>query len=547
MGEVFWLQTDLYEKNEELREIQDRWIDGVETTENVILHLQRIHRRSELSTDDLNQLMRYLRNHDLQDSVAHIRVNMGTPTNISEAIFAIDGRHTTVADDCISFNPDENRISVYITDVAHFFDNDQVFKHLHEDAYERAISWYLPHALFSMIPRQVQEEKLSFSGNGHTGLSICFSFSIAGNGSVHHPNVRCTRIPPPIVLTYDQVNNSMLHMANQTVLPPHQCAGFENKCTYCLGFHFRSMYNLLLKLQNFRKLGCNNSSTIQSPEEIPEDVSLPLRVVRVLRGRPVVDLCRTMNDPVPPRENLARFVVSESMTAANHVAATFANQNNLEVIYSHNFIQGYRVGLTLNHNNIVGLYGYCKVTSPCRRVIDFYNQVLIKIGLQWLHERHVSNSFSSQSDLNDPVNANYRNAVRQIQANIGHEEDPQEESEDAFKDEIIETFHLIDERERLVKRYDEYFNESNKYFYFQQLGRHKTRCRQQIRILSIANPHRPVNEQHLTLFFLAMNWEVENVLYHFRTVPNDGIEVGQNREVRIISSDSTSWELEVEI
>ena len=205
------------------------------------------------------------------------------------SIFTIDGPFTRDFDDALSLERIDGgyRLGVHITDLAPFI---QVDGHLDREAFTRASSIYLPVDQIPMFPSSLSNNALSLVKDSHR-LAISLLADFDGDW-----NIGNYRFIPTIVridkrLTYDQVN-----------------------AVYRKEPVFSALYQLSQALR--QKRAANGALLIPLPEihfEFENNSAIQVRLI--------------------PQDSPAKIIVSECMILYNRLAAKFASETALPILY----------------------------------------------------------------------------------------------------------------------------------------------------------------------------------------------------------------------
>ena len=205
------------------------------------------------------------------------------------SVFTIDGPLTRDFDDALSFQPINggHRLGIHITDLAPFIPVDE---HLDKEACIRASSIYLPVNQIPMLPSSLSSNALSLvKGFNRLAISLMVDFDKGWN-------INNYRFIPTIVriekqLTYDQVNAA--HASDPI---------------------FLALYQLTQALR--QKRAGNEALLIPLPEihfEFSDNSDIQVRLIE--------------------QETPARVIVSECMILYNWLAAKFASETALPMLY----------------------------------------------------------------------------------------------------------------------------------------------------------------------------------------------------------------------
>jgi exoribonuclease-2 len=205
------------------------------------------------------------------------------------SIFTIDGPFTRDFDDALSLEPIDGgyRLGVHITDLAPFI---QIDGHLDKEACIRASSIYLPVDQIPMLPSSLSNNALSLvKGLNRLAISLIVDFD-------RDWNIKDYRFIPTIVriekqLTYDQVNAVY---ADEPIL--------------------LALYQLSQALR--QKRTANGALLIPLPEihfEFDNNSDIQVRLIE--------------------QDSPAKIIVSECMILYNWLAAKFASETALPILY----------------------------------------------------------------------------------------------------------------------------------------------------------------------------------------------------------------------
>jgi exoribonuclease-2 len=277
------------------------------------------------------------------------------------SIFTIDGPFTRDFDDALSLQPiDEGyRLGVHITDLAPFI---EVNGHLDREASDRASSIYLPVNQIPMLPSNLSSNVLSLvKGCKRLAISLAADFD-------RDWNLKQYRFLPTIVkierqLTYDQVN-----------------------AVYADDEHvFSALYQLSQALR--QKRVAHGALLIPLPEihfEIDNNSDIQVRLI--------------------DQDTPAKIIVSECMILYNWLAAKFASERSLPILYrsqeppqerlvydesryiyyvfqQRRKLQPRLIDIVPQPHSGLGVDVYTNATSPLRRYMDLIVQRQIHSAL----------------------------------------------------------------------------------------------------------------------------------------------------------------------
>jgi exoribonuclease-2 len=311
------------------------------------------------------------------------------------SVFTIDGPLTRDFDDALSLQPIDggHRLGIHITDLSPFI---QVDEHLDKEACLRASSIYLPVNQIPMFPSSLSNNALSLvKGFNRLAISLMVDFDKGWN-------INNYRFIPTIVrveeqLTYDQVNAA--YTGDPVLL---------------------ALYQLAQALQQERAV--NGALLIPLPEihfEFDDNSDIQIRLIE--------------------QETPARMIVSECMILYNWLAARFASETALPILYrsqeppqerlstdESNYIyyvfqQRRRLHplfidtIPQQHSGL-GVDVYTNATSPLRRYMDLLVQrqihsALLKKGPVYTESRLKELTILIQQTLRD-IDLMKRNQIR---------------------------------------------------------------------------------------------------------------------------------------
>ena len=311
------------------------------------------------------------------------------------SIFTIDGPLTRDFDDALSLQPIDggHRLGIHITDLSPFI---QVDEHLDKEACIRASSIYLPVNQIPMFPSILSNNALSLvKGFNRLAISLMVDFDKGWN-------INNYRFIPAIVrveeqLTYDQVNAA--YTGDPVLL---------------------ALYQLSQVLRQERAV--NGALLIPLPEihfEFDDNSDLQIRLIE--------------------QETPARMIVSECMILYNWLAARFASETALPILYRSQEPPQER--LSTDESNYIyyvfqqrrrlhplfidtipqphsglGVDAYTNATSPLRRYMDLLVQrqihsALLKKGPVYTESRLKELTILIQQTLRD-IDLMKRNQIR---------------------------------------------------------------------------------------------------------------------------------------
>ena len=306
--------------------------------ENLDLH--RLSIRSDFSERALKET----------DSAIKKGIDSGERKDLTDlSIFTIDGPYTRDFDDALSLEPrgEGYRLGVHVTDVTPFI---KVDGHLDREASRRASSVYLPATQIPMFPQSLSNNALSLvKGCKRFALSLFADFDRDGN--LNNFEFLPTTVMVEKQLTYDQVNN--IYKEEPLFLALYQL---------CQAFRQKRVDNgaLLLPLPEILFEFDNNSN-----------------------------ICPRLIEQNTP----SRIIVSECMILYNWLAAKFAFDKSLPILYRSQEPPQERLSIdeskyiyyvfqqrrklrrliidTIPHpHNSLGVDIYTNATSPLRRYMD---------------------------------------------------------------------------------------------------------------------------------------------------------------------------------
>jgi exoribonuclease-2 len=334
----------------------------------------------------------------LQEASAIIRKEVDTSVreNLTGlSIFTIDGAYTRDFDDALSLEPLKKgyRLGVHITDVAPFIEPDSF---LDGEASARASSIYLPVHQIPMFPPELSNNSLSLLKD-HERLALSLMADFDGDWNLTQYRFSHTILRVEKQLTYDEVNTEYTHEPI-----------------------FLALYRLTQTLR--QKRAANGAMMIPLPEiHFEIDNSSTIRVKLVEQDTP------------------ARIMISECMILYNCLAAKFASENGIPILYrsqeppqerlpinEYNYIyyvfqqrrklQPLSIDTIPRPHHGIGVDAYTNVTSPIRRYLDLLVQRQIHSGISngnplYTESRLKELSMSIQQTLKD-IGVMNRNQTR---------------------------------------------------------------------------------------------------------------------------------------
>lgn len=275
-------------------------------------------------------------------------------------IFTIDGPHTRDFDDALSLEPVNGgyRLGIHITDVAPFIEPDGP---LDREAFGRASSIYLPVTHIPMLPPKLSSGALSLVKDVNR-FAITLFGDFNENWDLMGYRFALTVVRVEKQLTYDEVNE--MYLQN----PIHV-----------------ALYRLAQALRQRRAM--NGAMLIPLPEiHFAFDDGSPVRAALIEQDTP------------------ARIMVSECMILYNWLAAKFASETGVPILYRgqeppqeilpfdefHYIYYVFRQRRRLHPLSIdtmprphsgIGVDVYTNATSPLRRYMDLLVQRQIRSGL----------------------------------------------------------------------------------------------------------------------------------------------------------------------
>jgi exoribonuclease-2 len=322
------------------------------------------------------------------DDVARKAMNPSDREDLRDLpLFTIDGPLTRDFDDALCLEPREGgyRLGVHITDLTPFI---QIDGHLDKEASTRASSIYLPATQIPMFPTTLSNNALSLvKGFDRLAVSLLADFDREWNLKDHRFVPSVVRIQEQ--LTYDQVNVSV---GDEPI--------------------FSALYELSQALRKTRVAA--GALVIPLPEiyfEFEGDSDVHIKLVE--------------------QDTPAKTIVSECMILYNWLAAKFASDRELPILYrsqgppqerlfidKSNYtyyvfqqrrkLQPLLIDTTCQPHSGLGIDVYTNVTSPLRRYLDL-------VTLRQIHAALVEKSPPyTQSRLKD-LNLVIQQTLRDIE------------------------------------------------------------------------------------------------------------------------------------
>lgn len=263
----------------------------------------------------------------------------------AEGAVTIDDEETVEIDDAISCEPLANgglRVRVHIALVADFVPKGGP---MDKEAAARGATVYLPEATIRMLPDRVACDAASLIA-GHQKHVLTTDVLLSGTGEILEYSIYPAKVRISARLSYDQADAFIAGTSNE--------AGKDAAGTV------RLVYQAAMKLREKRR--ASGALLVQRRE--PK--------IKVSDGEIEFRLLDTSS---PSRELVAEFMV-----LSNHVAALFAAENRIPIIYRVQpgsgdlAMQRPHLSLYPEYHAGIGLDYYTQVSSPIRRYMDLVLQ-----------------------------------------------------------------------------------------------------------------------------------------------------------------------------
>lgn len=342
---------------------------------------------------------------DEADIFHSVRTVVDRVDKVNSVSYAIDPPDAVLLDDSIMYDEQTNRITVNIIDVTQYMHNDEE-KEIIKVGAEQGTNLYLINQVLLMFPGELGRHILSMSGQYWTGAVIQISFRVHKDGRIVEPMVSLARIPPPIQMTYGQVDRLIAHHKreneNELVLCDDRC----RECGQCQAFIFYKMHEALLPLWRLHNGDGENPQVASIIKEEKQD-----ECAREVANREVVVGGLDHAEVDRNIYSISKTIVSEAAIGANCAVALFCYYNEIPVLYQGNSANhgSVIVSSTLLAHRSLGLPGYARSTSPGRRAIDLINCILLKEGVRWYHSRLADDE--AERELDEGVYALYQTLV----------------------------------------------------------------------------------------------------------------------------------------
>ncbi|KAF8982129.1 hypothetical protein BGZ46_001736 [Entomortierella lignicola] len=381
-------------------------------------------------------------------------------------IYAIDDPSASELDDAFSVEPvpittltpkPSTWVHVHVADPTSIL---PPFHELSRLAGSRVQTSYLPEGSWPMLPRELTEETLSLKNDGKPKKVMTFSARISDNDAeILEYKIRPGFVRNVVTLNYDDVDevlswqrvhggkdegarvrNSVMRMPEQRTLDRE----YYRATTGSVSANDKSLIEVLLNLQSIAQ--SHQDSRMRSGgfgfnlgRPLVELTPYPIQPVAESGWEAPIDYTRWQEPEIscrldPGFASPSRIMVSEFMILAGRVAALFAQDHNVPVLYRNQsppaekyrsmfdelirektnpksgimglvdmlplrpYIPGAEISVTsLGHWSLGVKSGYCKVTSPLRRYSDMVSHWQLKGYL--LGEKTSSSSPFSLNEL----------------------------------------------------------------------------------------------------------------------------------------------------
>ncbi len=307
----------------------------------------------------------------LAASIQESRFQCETVDQRSLNTFTVDHQDTRDFDDALSFEKTESgsTVRIHITDVASLVPEDHP---LFELASERCSSLYTIKKTYSMFAPILSEGLFSLKQETERAV-LTFEFCFDEQGNVINSNVYRSLIVVDKNYSYEEIDR---HIEEQVSF-------------------WSDLWNICKQQASIRR---ENGSLDLDRYEVKLDITDPENIK-----------LKSIRENTP-----ASLMIQELAILTNHLAATYAKDNNLPCLFrnqapytiSKNLaedekptlkdinIQPARVSLNPEGHSALGLDCYLQVSSPIRRFLDLVNQIIIMT-----HMGNAESAFSQETLL----------------------------------------------------------------------------------------------------------------------------------------------------
>ncbi|MBU2514455.1 RNB domain-containing ribonuclease [bacterium] len=294
----------------------------------------------------------------IKDSIWQDSFGIPTTDLRNLEIFSVDNEDTKDFDDALNWEETEYgaNVRVFIADVASFVDKDSV---LFDKASERIASLYTLKEIFPMFPPSLSEGKFSLV-QAEERAALTFEFKINHSNEIVESKIYRSIINIRKNCSYKEID---LAIESQESFWPR-------------------LWSFCKKQAEIRK---ENGSLELDRFDVKLDISSPDQItIKSIR----------QNTP-------AGSMIQELAILVNHLAASYAKENNLPCLFRNQppysitreleedeklslndiNIQPARVSLTPEGHSALGLDCYMQISSPIRRFVDLINQTMIMASM----------------------------------------------------------------------------------------------------------------------------------------------------------------------
>ncbi len=305
------------------------------------------------------------------DSIIHSKPDFMKREDMTGiSTFSVDDAHTRDVDDAISFEIENETISVgiHITDVASFIEPGSS---LDKEASVRSTSIYLPEGKIPMIPQPLSENMLSLQ-EGEPRAAISFMVKFSPGGAVLESRAALSVIKVQKKMTYAEVDKEIETNSD-----------------------FMKLFNLACQLRKKR-------------------IDAGASVILIPDVQVWVDRNQKIYLSIRDRESMSQVIVSEFMIYTNSFAASLFMEKDYPVLYRRqteplsaikvdkepslfriftqrkNFSR-VEVDVVAGLHSSLGLSGYTSITSPLRKYLDLITQqqfISLLLGTEPVYDRN---------------------------------------------------------------------------------------------------------------------------------------------------------------
>ena len=280
--------------------------------------------------------------------------------------FSIDDEDTIEIDDAVTikYEASKTRVIIHIADTCHFVGKNTL---LDNAASDRCSSIYLPTSHSVMIPNQISCNLASLQQND-LRPTMSFIFDFDHNQEITFFDVSLGQIKVDRRLSYDQVDNMINEQIDSTETQNESTATQNNQ-------------ELCKAILTLKKL--TDHSREKRIKRGAINVNRAENKIKVKDGKVSIQEV--------PIDSISREIIRELMILTNHLAAKFASEKRIPIIYrvqelsnqdnNSNLIPPPKMSTNPDKHEGLGLDYYTQLTSPLRRYQDLIVQRQIKAFL----------------------------------------------------------------------------------------------------------------------------------------------------------------------